>query len=80
MLHGAHACLHAQLSSTLCDTRLLCPWDYPGKDMEWVAISFSRGSSQPETRTHIPGVSYVGRWILYPAPPDPGAHVSLKSI
>ena len=26
--------------------RLLCPWDSPGKTLEWVAISFSRGSSQ----------------------------------
>ena len=22
--------------------RLLCPWDSPGKNMDWVAISFSR--------------------------------------
>ena len=27
--------------------RLLCPWDSPGKNTEWVAISFSRGSSRP---------------------------------
>ena len=27
--------------------RFLCPWDFPGKNTEWVAISFSRGSSQP---------------------------------
>ena len=27
--------------------RLLCPWNFPGNKMEWVAISFSRGSSQP---------------------------------
>ena len=29
--------------------------------LEWVAISFSKGSSQPRDRTHI----YIGRWILY---------------
>ena len=28
-------------------TRLLCPWDSPGKNTEWVAIPFSGGSSQP---------------------------------
>ena len=28
-------------------TRLLCLWDFPGKILEWVAISFSRESSQP---------------------------------
>ena len=30
--------------------------------LEWVAISFSRGYSQPRDRTHI---SCIGRWILY---------------
>ena len=29
---------------------------------EWIAISFSRESSQPRNRTHI---SSIGRWILY---------------
>ena len=28
-------------------SRLLYPWDSPGKMLEWVAIPFSRGSSQP---------------------------------
>ena len=30
--------------------------------LEWVAISYSRGSSQHRDRTHI---SCIGRWILY---------------
>ena len=42
---------------------LLCPWDYPGKDTGWVAISSSRGSSQPRDQTHVP---CIGRWILSP--------------
>ena len=33
-------------------TRLLCPWDSPGKNT-WVAISFSRGSSWSRDRTCI---------------------------
>ena len=33
--------------------RLLCPWDYPGKNIEWVAIPFSRGSSEPRDRTLV---------------------------
>ena len=47
----AYVCTHAkslQLCSTLCDpmpTRLFCPQDFPGKNMEWVVIPFSRGSS-----------------------------------
>ena len=32
---------------------------------EWVAISFSRGSSRPRDQTWVSGVSWVGRWILY---------------
>ena len=31
-------------------TRLLCPWNSPGKSIEWGAIPFSRGSSQPRDR------------------------------
>ena len=31
--------------------------------LEWVAISFSRGSSQPRDQTHVSSVSC--RWILY---------------
>ena len=27
--------------------RLLCSWDSLGKNLEWVAIPFSRGSSEP---------------------------------
>ena len=30
--------------------------------LEWVAISFSRGSSRPRDRTHV---SCIGRWVLY---------------
>ena len=33
-----------------------------GRILEWVAISFSRGSSRPRDRTHV---SCVGKWILY---------------
>ena len=29
-------------------TRLLCPWDFPGKNIAMVAISFTKGSSQPQ--------------------------------
>ena len=32
---------------------------------EWVAISFSRGSSLPRDRTHISYISCIGRRVLY---------------
>ena len=47
-------------------TRLLCSvlllWDFPGKNVEWVAISFSRGSSWPSDQIWV---SCIGRWIIY---------------
>ena len=33
--------------------------------LQWVAISFSRGSSQPRHRIHISHVSCTGRQVLY---------------
>ena len=32
--------------------------------LEW-AISYSRGSSQPRDKTHVPYVSCIGRQIVY---------------
>ena len=37
----------------LWPTRLLCPWDLQARILEWVAISFSRGSSPPWHRTQV---------------------------
>ena len=33
--------------------------------LEWVAISFSRGSSQQRDQTHVSYVSCIIRWVLY---------------
>ena len=33
--------------------------------LEWVAISSSRGSPRLRDRTHVYGISGIGRWILY---------------
>ena len=60
-----------QSSPTLCN-----PMDYsqPGSSvhgifqariLEWVAISYSRGSSQPRDQSHISSVSCIDRQILY---------------
>ena len=37
--------------------------------LDCVAMSFSRGSSQPRDWTHVSQVSCVGRQVLYPEPP-----------
>ena len=62
-------CSVAQSCPTLCDPMDCSPPGFPvhgifqARILEWVAISFSRGSCQPRDRTHV---SYVGRRILYP--------------
>ena len=38
---------------------------FQARILEWVVISFSRGSSQPRARTSFSGVSCIGRQILY---------------
>ena len=38
---------------------------FPSQEMEWVAISFSRGSSWPRDQTHISFISCIGKCILY---------------
>ena len=43
---------------------LLCPWDFPGKNTGVLAISSSRGSSQPRDRPCITYVSCTGRQVL----------------
>ena len=61
----------AQLCLTLCD-----PMDcsLPGSSfhgifqariLEWIAISFSRGSSQPRDQTWVSSFSCIGRQVLY---------------
>ena len=64
-------CVHAQLCPTLCD-RMDCSTSgssvygiFQARILEWVAISFSRGSSRPRDQTHISCVSCISRWIIY---------------
>ena len=70
MLRATYAqeVLVAQLCLTLCDPR---DCGLPGSSvhdisqariLEWVAISYPRGSSRPRDRTQV---SSIGRWILY---------------
>ena len=42
----------------------LCPWDFPARILEWVAISFSREPSQPRDRAHVCSVSSVAGGYL----------------
>ena len=68
-----HACTHNQLLHR--GWLFVIPWTSPSgssvhgifqaRILEWVAISYSRGSSQPRDWTHISCISCIGRWILY---------------
>ena len=52
---------HSVTSDSLWPNRLypsilLCQWNFQAKILEWVAISFSRGSSQPESEPRSPAL------------------------
>ena len=55
-----------QLYPTLCDPMDCSPpgssihWILQARILEWVAISFSRGSSQPRDRTQVSRIAGVG--------------------
>ena len=41
------------MECSLPDSSVLCPWDFQARILEWVAISFSRGSSWPRDQTLV---------------------------
>ena len=51
-----HMCKVA-LCPTVCPTRLLCPWDSPGKNTEVGCMLSSKGSSPPGIEPTSPAVS-----------------------
>ena len=58
----------------LWHTRLLCPWDFPGKNTEVDCISFSRGSSRPRDQILISCVSCIAGGFFLPAEPPGKPH------
>ena len=74
-------CLGTQLCPTFHNLMDCSPpdssvhWILQEKILEWVAIPFSKGSSQPKDRTHV---SYTtGRFFTISAPRE--AHVYIQS-
>ena len=64
----AHTCSGMSNSCDPMDCSLpgsSVPWIFLARILEQVAISSSRGSSQPSDRTHISCASCIGRQILY---------------
>ena len=64
-------CSVTQSCLTLCDPMDYSPQGssvyriFQARILEWVSISFSRGSSQSREWTHVFCVYCFGRWILY---------------
>ena len=64
-------CCVAQSCLTLCDAVNCGPPSsfvhgiILARTLEWVAISYSRGSSWLRDQTHVSYVSCIGRWVLY---------------
>ena len=63
--------LSRQSCPTLCDPMDCSP---PGssvhgilqsRTLEWDAICFSRGSSEPRDQTQVSFISCIGKWVLY---------------
>ena len=67
--------MHAQSYLTLCDPMDCSPLGFSAhgisqaKILEWVAVSFSRGSSQYRDRTHVSCISYIAREFFTTEPP-----------
>ena len=66
-----YECSIAQSCPTLCDSMDCSLPDssvhgtFQVGILKQVAISYSKGSSQPRDQTHISCVSFIGKWILY---------------
>ena len=58
-------CMLSRSGLFLWNLRLPCPWNFPDKMLEWVAIFCSRGSSWPRDQTHISCNSRIGRQVLH---------------
>ena len=48
--------------------------------LEWVAISFSRGSSQSRDLTCVSCISSIGRWLLYHSSTQKAHILGMKDI
>ena len=66
-----YACMYSKLLQSrpsLCDP-MDCSSSVQGilqvRILEWIAMSFSRGSSQSRNQTHISYISFIGRQVIH---------------
>ena len=70
-------CACSVVSDSLWPTRLLCPWNFQARVLEWVAISSCRVSSPPRDRIQSPAApALVGGFFTtgLPAQVNPHSH------
>ena len=71
-------CVYVNAAAVLCSvvSDSLTPWTaacqgsfvhgiFQARILEWVAISYSRGSSRPRDRIHVSDITSIGRWYIY---------------
>ena len=79
-MHCMYVCVCVSVCVCVCGQSCMTLWDpkdcnppsssvrgiFQARILEWVAISFSRGSYRTTDRTRVSCVSSIGRWVLYP--------------
>ena len=62
---GRCECSVVQSCLTLCNSDCRPSEISQARILEWVAVSFTRGSSSLRDQTRVSCIFYLGRWILY---------------
>ena len=79
-------CSITKLCPTLCDHIDCSPpvssvhGIFQARILEWVTISYSRGSSRPRDGTCVSCISCIGRWILHHCASWGVSHINYNSI
>ena len=63
------SCIQLFMTPWMIARQALCPWSFPGKNMERVAISYSRGSPQPWNQTLISCIFCIWGAFFTTVPP-----------
>ena len=59
--------------------RLLWPWSFPARIVEWVTTSSSRGSSQLRDQTRVSNISWIAGGFFTTEPPRKPSHIMRRN-
>ena len=65
IIEGSLRCVQLCYPVGLQPARLLCPWNFPERMLDWVAIAYSKGSSWTRDQTCV---SCIGRQLFITEP------------